>query len=211
MAKRLPNTKRRILDAALTLFSEKGFELVTLAEIADAVGIKAPSLYKHYKSKQDIYNAIITEMDSRYTENMSTLQLDGKEAEKDGGYYADIDEDELVKLGLALFKYFLHDEYASKFRRMLTLAQYTDRDLSDVFVQRYFLDPISYQGKSFSMLSDEGRLAPEDPQIMALHFYAPIFLLLSICDRHPEFEPEAIQMKEQHIRQFIRVYGNTPK
>ena len=53
------NTKSRILDASLTLFSEKGYHAVSVAEIADAVGIKAPSLYKHYKSKRDIFNGIL--------------------------------------------------------------------------------------------------------------------------------------------------------
>ncbi len=45
-------TKERILTEALTLFSVKGYEPVTVAAIAEAVGIKAPSLYKHYKSNE---------------------------------------------------------------------------------------------------------------------------------------------------------------
>ena len=210
MGTRQPHTKQRIVDAALTLFSTKGYELVTVAEIADAVGIKAPSLYKHYKSKQDIYEAIIVEMDKRYEEQMSSLRIDGKEAEKDGSLYQSIDENELVRFGLTLFRYFLHDEYTSRFRKMLTLAQYTNSDLSDVFMRRYYDDPLNYLEKTFEMLSEAGRLAPENPKIMALHFYSPIFLLLTLCDRHPEMEQDAVRMKEQHIRQFIRAYGNSP-
>lgn len=207
MGKREPNTKQRILDAALTLFSTRGYELVTVADIAEAVGIKAPSLYKHYKSKQDIYEAIIIEMDSRYKDHMSSMRLDGKEAEKDTEYYTNITVDELVNFGLALFKHYLHDEYASKFRKMLTLSQFTNRDLSDMFVQRFFNDPLKYQEKSFKMLAEAGKLKSENAQVMALHYYAPIFLLLSLCDRYPEMEQEAIKLKEQHIRQFIRIYG----
>ena len=208
MGAKMQNTKQRILDEALMLFSTRGYELVTVAEIADAVGIKAPSLYKHYKSKQEIYEAIIVEMDSRYNDYMSSMLMDGKDAQKDGDFYASVDEEGLVKFGLALFKHYLHDEYASKFRRMLTLAQYADRNLSDVFVRRYFDEPLKYLEKTFAMLSGAGRLAPEDPQVLALHYYAPIFLLLSLCDRHPEMEQDAIKMKERHIRQFIRAYGN---
>lgn len=44
-------TKEKILKEALNLFAEKGYNAVYVGEIADAVGIKAPSLYKHYKSK----------------------------------------------------------------------------------------------------------------------------------------------------------------
>lgn len=41
-------TKQRILSEALKLFASKGYEAVSVAQIAGAVGIKAPSLYKHY-------------------------------------------------------------------------------------------------------------------------------------------------------------------
>ena len=62
------DTKHRILDEALTLFSQKGYANVYVGEIAEKVGIKAPSLYKHYKNKQAIFDAIVEEMNSRYEE-----------------------------------------------------------------------------------------------------------------------------------------------
>jgi AcrR family transcriptional regulator len=201
------STKERILTEALTLFSVKGYEAVSVAEIAKAVGIKAPSLYKHYKSKQDIFEAIIAEMDARYDKLMSSMRLDGKEAEKDKEHYANISEDGLVELGTNLFRHFLHDEYVSKFRKLLILEQYTNKSLSDIYIKRYIYEPLDYQGMAFKLLGEAGVLAPEIPQIMALHYYAPIFLLLSLCDAHPELEQEAIEMKKQHIRQFIRIYG----
>lgn len=49
------STKERILDAALTLFSEKGYDAVSVDRIARAVGIKAPSPYKHYAGKRAIF------------------------------------------------------------------------------------------------------------------------------------------------------------
>ena len=60
------STKQRILQEALRLFSQKGYDAVSVEQIADAVGIKAPSLYKHYKGKQDIFDAILTETAQRY-------------------------------------------------------------------------------------------------------------------------------------------------
>ena len=84
------NTKKAIVDEALELFSLKGFDSVTVADIASAVGIKAPSLYKHYDSKQAIFDAILAEMETRYEQQAASMQLDGKNAEKDKDYYADI-------------------------------------------------------------------------------------------------------------------------
>ena len=56
------DTKRRILTEELKLFSTNGYEAVSVEQIARAVGIKAPSLYKHYKSKRDIFDNIIVSM-----------------------------------------------------------------------------------------------------------------------------------------------------
>ena len=52
-------TKQRILDAALELFSTQGFEATSIAQIADAVGVRKASLYSHFDSKQDILDRLI--------------------------------------------------------------------------------------------------------------------------------------------------------
>ena len=69
------NTKERILDEALTLFSEKGYANVFVGDIAERVGIKAPSLYKHYKSKRAIFDAIIEEMNRRFDEQAKAMNI----------------------------------------------------------------------------------------------------------------------------------------
>lgn len=209
MVQEIHTTKQRILDEALTLFSVKGYEPVTVAEIAEAVGIKAPSLYKHYKSKQDIFAAIIDEMDTRYEQQAALLRIDGREAEKDKEFYVNINEDELVDMGTKLFLYFLHDEYVCKFRKMLTIEQYGNKDISTLYAKRYIDEPLSYQRTVFDMLTGVGVLVPENPNIIALHYYSPIFMMLALCDCQPDRETEALQMIDQHIRQFVRLYGNT--
>ena len=55
-------TRERIVDEALTLFAAKGFKGTTVRNIADAVGIKDASLYKHFRSKQEILDTIVKQM-----------------------------------------------------------------------------------------------------------------------------------------------------
>ena len=74
------NTKERILDEALTLFSEKGYANVYVNDIAERVGIKAPSLYKHYKNKQAIFDAILDVMYTRFKETAGSLNIAGDDA-----------------------------------------------------------------------------------------------------------------------------------
>lgn len=132
------DTKQRILDEALTLFSEKGYANVFVSDIAEKVGIKAPSLYKHYKNKQAIFDAIIAEMNHRFEEQAHSLSISGTDPGADAEIYKTMDEDNLVKLGINLFKYYLHDSYTKRFRKMLTLEQFKDKELAKVYSQQYF-------------------------------------------------------------------------
>ena len=201
------NTKEKILDEALTLFSEKGYANVYVGDIADRVGIKAPSLYKHYKNKKAIFDAIIDEMNRRFEEQAKALQINGTNAAADAGIYETLPEDQLLKLGREFFLYYLHDDYNRKFRKMLTLEQFHDKDLAKVYSKLYVDDPLSYQGMLFGFMVTAGVLKTDNVEIMTLHFYAPIYYLLTICDREPEREKEALKLLDEHIRQFDKLYG----
>ena len=86
------DTKQRILDEALTLFSEKGYANVFVNDIAEKVGIKAPSLYKHYKNKQAIFDAIIGEMNHRFEQQAQALSINGTDPTADAEIYKNMDE-----------------------------------------------------------------------------------------------------------------------
>ena len=106
----LNSTKDRILDEALTLFSEKGYANVYVGEIAARVGIKAPSLYKHFRNKRAIFEGILAEMEKRFLEQAGMLNISGNDATADVARYEVMDEDTLLKLGTDLFLFFLHDD-----------------------------------------------------------------------------------------------------
>lgn len=53
------HTRERILDAAEGLFADRGFEGTTLRDVAGRVGIRTPSLYNHFPSKEALYAAVL--------------------------------------------------------------------------------------------------------------------------------------------------------
>jgi len=59
------STRERIVDEALTLFSTKGYAGTTVRDIADAVGIRDASLYKHFPSKRAIFDTCVDDMSDR--------------------------------------------------------------------------------------------------------------------------------------------------
>ena len=201
------DTKHRILDEALTLFSEKGYANVYVSDIAERVGIKAPSLYKHYRNKRAIFDAIIDEMNHRFEQQAQALSISGTDPTADAEVYKNMDEEHLIKLGNDLFRYYLHDSYTKRFRKMLTLEQFQDQELARVYSQQYFDMPLSYQGMLLGLMVSQGLLVTGNVPIMTLQFYAPIYMLLTVCDREPSREQEAMELLEGHIRQFDQLYG----
>ena len=200
------DTKQKILDEALTLFSEKGYANVFVSEIAERVGIKAPSLYKHYKSKQAIFDAIIEEMHRGFLEQARSLNIRGNNPTVDADIYGELPEDELVRLGINLFLYQLHDDYTRRIRKMLTIEQFHNRDLADTYMRQYMDDPIFYFTALLKQAVDQGVLQTDNVEVMTLQFYAPFYMLMTVCDRDPQRETEAVRMLEDHIRQFNKLY-----
>lgn len=194
------------MKESLRLFSEKGYSDVFVSEIAQAVGIKAPSLYKHFKSKQEIFSAILEMLKTEYAEQTSAMSINGNDNIADADIYAEMSEEVLIQTGQDLFLYFLHDENVRLFRKMLTLEQFKNSELSKLYTKQYFDDPLMYQTGLMSMLAEKGVLKSENPQIMALHFYSPIYMLLTVCDREPSREDEAMKILTEHIKQFNRLY-----
>ena len=203
------DTKQRILDEALTLFSEKGYANVFVGEIADRVGIKAPSLYKHFKSKQAIFDAIIEEMHRRFLEQAKLLNIQGNNPKADAEIYKRLSEEELVGLGINLFLYQLHDDYTRRTRKMLTIEQFHQKDLADTYMRQYMDDPMFYFTSLLNQAVDQGVLQTDNVEVMTLQFYAPFYLLMTVCDRDPEREPESIRILKEHILQFNKLYGRT--
>lgn len=57
-----PERRQQLIDVAVRLFAERGFDATTTAGIAAAAGVSEPILYRHFRSKQDLFVAIVTEV-----------------------------------------------------------------------------------------------------------------------------------------------------
>lgn len=120
----MESTRNIILYKALILFSENGYDGVSMRDIAATVGIKAASIYNHFKSKKDIFDGIMKQMSVSYELTAEKIQLPHGDIEKVSDAYSHITEKQLIEVASRLFLYFLKDDYASKFRGLLTIEQY---------------------------------------------------------------------------------------
>lgn len=200
------STKERIIYESLRLFSEKGFDGVSMREIAAAVDIKAASLYAHFKGKEAIYQAIVDTMKQRYNQETMLLHIDGSDAKADVSVYKNISTEQLYSIGEQLFLFFVHDEYTRMYRKILTMEQYKNPVLATEFSKQYYDEAISYQSKLFEMLAESGFFMLADYEVMAVQFFSPIYVMMTICDRQPERESEMLNLLKRHIDQFAKIY-----
>lgn len=199
------STKQEILDVALNFFSVQGYESTSIAQIADAVGIRKASLYSHFESKQDILDTLVKNIDEGLKKNSMFAKANWEDPEFLRSI-ADINPDQLVAQTQGQLKYVLHDPILSKIRKMLVIEQFINPELAAIHTQHNYDDTMNYHIKLFSYLVKEGRVIDADPVIMAAQFVLPTSEWLALCDRYPEREAECMDMIDKHIRQFYRLY-----
>ncbi len=201
-----PDTKQRILDKALELFAQRGYDAVGVGEIAAAVGIRAPSLYNHFSGKQAIFDAIVEATAARYERDTGRLSVHVQDAEEDVPVFTGITEETLLEKVRGMFLYSLHDPVISRFRRMMTMEQFRSPELSTLYSQRYVDRLTAYHGEIFRSLIAAGELLPLDSDTLAMLYTAPLMTFLGICDRQPEREQECLEKLEAHVRLFFRSF-----
>ena len=203
-------TRQRILDAALALFSARGYDSVSVGEIAKAVGIKAPSLYNHFPSKRAIFDAIVEATAAQYEADTDKIDIHVQNVAQDIPAFTEITADALFEKVRQIFLYSLHDENISRFRRMMTIEQFRSPELAALYSRRYVERVLDYHAGIFRALIAVGEIPAEGPDTLAMMYVAPVLTLIAICDRQPEREAECLAALEAHVRLFFRLVHEKP-
>ena len=199
------DTKQRILDKALELFSAQGYDSVSVGEIAKAVGIKAPSLYNHFSSKQAIFDAIVESTAAQYEADTDKINIHVQNVQKDIPIFTEITEDALFEKVRQIFEYSLHNDTISRFRRMMTIEQFRSPELAALYSKRYVERILNYHAGIFRALIASGEICAEDPDALAMMYVAPVVTLIGVCDRQPERESECLDKLQNHVQLFFRM------
>ena len=203
-------TRQKILDKALELFSTRGYDAVSVGEIAEAVGIKAPSLYNHFPSKRAIFDAIVEATAAQYEADTDRIDIHVQNVTQDIPAFTEITAEALFEKVRQIFEYSLHDETISRFRRMMTIEQFRSPELAALYSRRYVERVVDYHAGIFRALIAAGEIPAEGPDALAMMYVAPVLTLVAICDRQPEREAECLAALEAHVRLFFRLVHEKP-
>ena len=192
-------TTERILEAALTLFAENGYDGTSVEQIVTEVGIKAPSLYKHYKGKEDILNALIDSAEVRYEEMFGSEKNTGKVPQN---------IEEFIKVTMGRIEFTIKDPVIRKTRMLLVQEQFRNERIAEA-TTRHQLGGIQRMfAKIIEGMMDAGIFIKDDPALLAIELTAPAVLWIAQADRQPRYADEVMENIEKHIRHFCDVYMN---
>lgn len=194
------DTKQRILEAALDMFSENGYAGTNIRELAASLNLVKSSLYRHFESKEEIWNAVLDKMSSYHDERFGTA---------DNLPSIPQNTEELYQMTMRMVNFTVHDDNIIKCRKLLLTEQFRD-ERARKLATRYFMEATeSIFEKVFFAMMEEGTIKETDAHFLALSYTAPITALIHLCDRDPEKMPEAITEIEIFVKQFIEIYGET--
>lgn len=201
MDPREKNTKERILEEALRLFSQNGYMGTSMNDIAAKLGVTKAALYKHYTGKKEILDSIVEKMNRMDMERVKKYDMPEGKMEEVIAEYKDTAFAKIKQFTKVQFLHWTEEEFPCCFRKMLTLEQYRDPQMAELY-QNYLAEgPLTYMTTIFEGLTGNHK----DARQLALNFYGPIFLLYSIYDGAEEKET-ALQALDRHMDRFAEMF-----
>ena len=194
------DTKERILMAALDMFSIKGYEGTNIRELAASLGLVKSGIYKHYESKEALWNALLDRMIAYYGKRFGSAEHLPPVADS---------LEKFVSMTMRMVNLTIHDDQIVKTRKVLTLEQYRDERARDLATKHFLTGLTKMFTLVFTGMMDKGLIRRDDPAMLAFAYTAPISALIHLCDREPEKTEEASRTIEAFSRHFIQVYGET--
>ena len=195
------DTKERILAAALEMFSRNGYAGTNVRELTASLGIVKSSLYKHFESKEEIWNTLLDRMIAYYGERFGSAEHLPPVPDSPEG---------LVELTMSMVDFTVHDEKIVMTRKVLAIEQFRDPRARALASKHFLTGLIEMFTPVFSGMMDKGLIRREDPEMLAFAYTAPISALIHQCDREPESTEEALAKVEAFSRHFVRVYSAAP-
>ena len=194
------DTKERILDEALTCFAENGYKGTNLRDFAAGLGLCKSALYRHYESKEAIWNALLDRMEAYYREKFGSPE---RLPEIPGS------RGEFISLVMRMADITIHDERIVLTRKLLLTEQFRDERVRRLATEHFMNDTAAIFKAIFEKMMENGLLRQYDADMLAFAFASPITSLIHYCDREPEMRLEAMRRIEAFARHFIAVYGST--
>lgn len=193
-------TKEKIFDVSIDLFSKKGFDAVSIREIARGVGIRESSIYNHYSSKEAILDSIL----DYFIKEMEQTGIPEEQTE----ILLKESPETFYHVGSKMFEERMTDPKMIKIWRLVLIEMYHNDKIREFFLKELIETPINAWTYIFSMMMEKKLIRKTDPERLAREYFSyAIYLLienfvLKFPDEPGKFLGEMFDEMEEHM-QFI--------
>ncbi len=189
-------TKDKIFDAALDLFSKKGYDSVSVRTIASEVGIKESSIYNHYSSKKDILMSILNYFEEYFKGN----PLDDENIRK----LLEENPEEFYHQGSEMFKQQIFEEKILKIMKLIFVQMYQIDEVKEFFLREILGGSTDFWSDVFEILIQKNVIGSDcNPNKFAeMYFGFSMFKLWEIFLKYDDFPKAEIEIMFDEVEEY---------
>lgn len=189
-------TKDKIFDTALDLFSKKGYDSVSVRTIASEVGIKESSIYNHYSSKKDILMSILNYFEEYFKGN----PLDDENIRK----LLEENPEEFYHQGSEMFKQQIFEEKILKIMKLIFVQMYQIGEVKEFFLREILGGSTDFWSDVFEILIQKNVIGSDcNPNKLAeMYFGFSMFKLWEIFLKYDDFPKAEIEIMFDEVEEY---------
>ena len=153
------STRDKIMDVALNMFSERGYEAVSIRDICGEVGIKESTLYYHFKNKKDILDSLVEKFRTHIEDLLSHVDEITENSAQKKGKNAD---PSVQMVESYMIDSYLFDPFCNLMLRLMMIEQFHNEEIRELYEKTLFTDPYEIQMNIFKRLASAGVMPEED-------------------------------------------------
>lgn len=189
-------TKDKIFDTALDLFSKKGYDSVSVRTIASEVGIKESSIYNHYSSKKNILMSILNYFEEYFKGN----PLDDENIRK----LLEENPEEFYHQGSEMFKQQIFEEKILKIMKLIFVQMYQIDEVKEFFLRKILGGSTDFWSDVFEILIQKNVIGSDcNPNKLAeMYFGFSMFKLWEIFLKYDDFPKAEIEIMFDEVEEY---------
>lgn len=194
------SNKEKIFDKSIDLFSEFGYDRVSIRQIANEVGIKESSIYNHYKSKESILDEILNYYITEMTKEEIPISKVDQNLDKGFDYF--------YKTGLDLYTSKLSEAKMMKITRIILIESYHNEKIKDFIKLSIIKNAIEGWIDIFDLMKKKDLIRKDcdSTQLAESFYYYGLFLLIEhFIINYPEDDEEFLKALAAKSKSHVKL------
>ena len=177
------NTREKIMDVALHMFSERGYEAVSIRDICGEVGIKESTLYYHFKNKKDILDSLVAKFRAQidgllgHVDEISAKPEGKAKANKTKTGKSKTEDPSLQMVDSYMMDSYLFDPFCNLMLRLMMIEQFHNEEIRALYEKTLFTDPYEIQLSVFNKMATAGAFPKEQVEWFVKEYHSYMTML----------------------------------